>query len=1134
MFPARYSLVGLSVFALAAVALAQSDRGTITGRVFDPSAAAIANAAVTAVNQATGIKYIARTNETGNYVIPQLPFGAYEVSIEASGFRRTVNKDIALNVAQTLTLNVTLEVGQVEQTVEVSASGAVLSTSTSDLGTVISNDRVIDLPLAVSGNMRNPEAFIFLTPGVSGTVANTNINGSQSRAKEVLLDGIGSTSPESGGILFTYPSVEVIGEFKLLSANFNAEYGRTGGGFQVFTTRSGTNQFHGAVFDYLRNNVFDARGFFAPSTPVNRQNEFGVNLGGPIVLPKVYDGRNKSFFFVNYTGFRFRAGAINELTTMPTADMARGDFSRVVDRNGRQLVIYDPDTTQPDGTGFARTPFPGNAIPQNRFSRVSRNIVPLLPAPSNLNQTNNFLTIGAQTFDRDQLNIKIDHHFSDRNRVSGFAYIGWQNTIAPERLPIPFTSALDEERPSRWVRLSHDFIFSPSTLNNFIAGFTREPQRWRKLSADQDWPNKIGLTGINAGPGNVFPRVTFTDGLATWADDSKNVGAQVNNAWQLNDSLSHVRGNHSYKMGVEARWQQTNGADPFNQQGAFGFNSTATAFPTAAGRASSGHSFASFLLGRVDNGSANFLYVVPGNRYRYLSLFVQDDWKISRKLTLNYGVRYEIFFPRIERFDNFSSFDPEVRNPGAGNLKGGVSFLGNGPGRDSSRRSFADTYYRNWGPRFGFAYSLTSKTVLRGGYGIYYAPGNATAGLRQSQRFAIGFNAAPSYTTADVGITPAFQWDNGFPTDWPKPPFIDPTVGNRSNIDMIGRGDGRSPYFQNWSFNVQQEFRGNTLLEAAYVGVKGTRMGTGLIRFNEVDPAYLSLGPLLTQPITSPAAAAARIFPPYPGFSGSVAQALRPYPHFLNIDNRSNPSGSSTYHALQAKLERRMTSGLTYLAAYTFSKSISDGDVQAGGGPTGQTYYNRRLEKGVSTIDVPHILNLSFLYELPFGAGKPLLASTGLLNKLAGGWTFTGIMQYSSGTPVVLQANNTLPLFNGLLRPDAAAGPRHTEISDFDPAKDAWINPAAFTVPAPLRFGTSARSYTDLRIPPSLNESFGVIKRIDIGERLDLVFRAEFFNVFNRVVFSGPQANVNTQNFGRISGQRNTPRQGQLALRLEF
>jgi hypothetical protein len=394
---------------------AQSDRGTITGRVVDTTEAVIANAMVTVINQDTGIRSVTQTGATGNYVVPQLAVGRYEIQIEAPGFRKYVRRDTELSVAQTLTLNVTLEVGQVDQMVEVTAAAPLLESSTSDLGTVVTSERVVDLPLAVSGNMRHPGAFVFLAPGVTGDTSNTQINGSTNRSKEILVDGIGSTSPESGGLLFTYPPVEAISEFKLLSSGFSAEYGRTGAGFEIYTTKSGTNQLHGSLWEYLRNDALDARGFIARTRPVNRQNEFGAALGGPVRLPG-YDGRNKTFFHFVYGGFRFRAGALNELATMPTLAMARGDFSGVT-RGGQPLTIYDPATTRPDGQGgFTRDPFPGNIIPRERFSTVSANMLQFVPAPSNANQLNNFQVVGSQRIDRDVYTGKLDHQFSDRNR----------------------------------------------------------------------------------------------------------------------------------------------------------------------------------------------------------------------------------------------------------------------------------------------------------------------------------------------------------------------------------------------------------------------------------------------------------------------------------------------------------------------------------------------------------------------------------------------------------------------------------------------------------------------------------------------------------------------------------------------
>ncbi len=1121
------------LFLAATAAVAQSDRSTLTGLVTDQTGAVIPSAAVEAVNQATGLKYATTSTGFGAYALRQLPQGIYSVSAVAEGFNPDTQR-VQIHVAETVTLDLVPWVFRGDGVaIDVTAVTPVIDTTTSDNSTAITEKLVTDLPLSVSGNMRNPESFIFLTPGVTGTASNTQIDGSQSRAKEVIFDGVGATSPESGGTLFTYPSVEAVSEFRLVNSDFSAEYGRTGGGFEVFSSKSGTNAFHGAVFDYLRNNVFDARGFFATAAPVNRQNEFGAAMGGPVAIPHLYDGRKRTFFYFVYSGFRYQQSSSNSLASIPPDAFRDGNFSSLVGSGGKPILIYDPTTTTLTASGaYTRTPYPGNQIPQSDYSSVSSKILPLLPQPTNGGNLNNFLALGANSFSRDQVDLKIDHSFTDANRLSGFLYVGRQAQINPDTLPDPFTNGLNTDYNSRWARLSDDWSPSSRLLNHAAFGFTREAQLWNSLAANQNWPTQIGLTGVQTGAGNAFPYVTFNDGYTTWGstNGTKTVGEQMNNVFQLDDTAGWMRGRHSLKFGADARWLQTNGADYFGSQGNFAFNTLETGLP---GSSSTGSAFASFLLGDVHQGQLNQLTLVPGIRYRYLAGFAQDDWKISRTLTLNLGLRYEIYFPRTEAHDNLASFDPTLPNPGAGNLPGAIEFLGTGAGR-SGLTSFANTDYKNLGPRVGFAWAASPETTVHGGYGIYYGPGNADAGLRQSQSFGFGFNASPVFASPNNGVTPAFNWDSGFPQNYVRPPDISPTVVNGSAVTMIGAGDGRPPYFQNWSVGVQHELIANLLVEADYVGVKGTRLGTALIQPNELNPSYLSLGNLLTAPVTSAAAQAAGIPLPYPGFTGSVAQALRPFPQYLTITNLSNPNGDSTYHALQMKMERRISHGLTGVVAYAWSKTLTDADVAAGGGPAGQTYYNRGLEKAVSDTDVPQAVSISFLYDLPFGPGKRFFQH-GALGKVMAGWTLTNIDQYWAGTPIVLTANNTLPLFNSTLRPNVVSGvPLEMSYSNFNPAVDRYINPAAFAVPASFTFGSAARSYDSLRAPWNLNESVGAVKRMEITERVTLIFRAEFFNVFNRVVYGAPGSNVSLASFGVVSSQSNAPRQGQMALRLEF
>ena len=1100
-------------------AWAQTTLGTLTGRVTDPSDAAVAAATVTAVNTGTRLEFRTATTASGNYALQQLPVGLYELTVESPGFRKSIRKAIELNVAQTLSVDVRLEVGQVDQSVEVTGELPSLQTATSDLGTTVSRAKLMDLPLFVGGNVRNLEQFIFLAPGVTGDTNNTQISGSPSRAKEVLLDGVASTGIESGGIIAgnARPSVETIGEFKMVRANFNAEYGRTGGGVQLFTTRSGTNELHGAVFNYLRNDKLDARGFFQRTRQVNRQNEFGATLGGPVYIPKIYDGRNKTFFYFVYGGYRFRQGSPNTLQSLIPLDFRQGDFSRAA-------AVYDPSTNRSTPAGIVRDQFPGNRIPSSRFSTVSRNILPLLPTPDNNSIFNNFLSTGRGQTDSNQYNLKLDHAFSDRNRISGYYYNDLNEIRDPELVPGPTTPNRSTASRNNWLRVSHDLVIKPTMLNHITLGYTRTAVRIAAYSLDQDWPTKLGLTGVNRGPDNTFPCIEFiASGFSRLGDQNCNSRVfQTNNAFQLGESFSWVRGSHNLKFGLDFRFMETNGIDPWRTMGWFQFNALETALP---GTANSGNAIASFLLGGVNRGQLQVFSYFPRNRYQYFAGYAQDDWKVSRKLTLNYGLRYDVFIPRYENRDNLSTFDLNLPNPAAGNRPGAMVFLGDGPGRSGLQR-LADTDFKAFGPRLGLAYALTPKTVLRSGYGIYYAQGNANAGLRDSLQSSVGFVAQPVFQSLDAGVTPGFNWDAGFPQNFAQPPFISPAAGNGSDVRMMLRSDGRAPYFQNWSFTIERELMQRVNLEVTYLGTKGTRLGNGLVHWNELNPSNLALGSLLTRNINSAEAAAAGIRAPYAGFTGSVAQAVRPDPHMQAVWNRSNPAGSSTYHALQTQLQVRSYRGLDVQMAYTWAKTISDSDILAGGGPAGQTTYNRGLEKAIATTDVPHVFALSYSYQIPSfkNASRHVL----------GGWTFTGIHQYSVGTPITLTANNTLPLFTSALRPNALSENRRVEVDNFDPARDLWINRAAFSAPAALTFGSSARAFTNLRNPNFLNENFGLIKRIKLMDKLQLQFRAELFNAFNRTVFAAPQANVSNAQFGRIAGQANTPRQGQVAIRVEF
>ena len=691
-------------------ALAQTTLGSITGRVTDGTGAAIAQANITATNTATAVPYKTVSSAAGTYLLSQLPVALYDISIESTGFKRYTHNAVRLNVAQTVTLDAALELGAVDQTVNISGDVSTLQTSTSDLGTTIDRPKLLELPFYVAGKQRDLEQFTLLAPGVTGDTSNTQISGSPSRGKEVLVDGIASTGIESGGIIpgETRPSVETIGEFKLLRANFNAEYGRTGGGIELFSTRSGTNGLHGAAFDILRNDALDARGFFLPTAAVNKQNEYGFSLGGPAYIPKAYDGRNKTFFFFVYGGYRFRQSAPNTLASLPPVDFRNGDFSRA------NAIIYDPATTVFTATGVTRQPFPGNIIPTNRFSKVSQNVLALLPAPTNTALFSNYISTGRGYVDEDQYNIKLDHSFSDSNRVSVYYYRDHQTQVDPtgagaDKVSIagPATESSLTANHNHWARVSHDLVISPTVINHIQLGFTRFWRTIDSASVNQDYPQKLGLTGINTGANNYFPCIDLTSGGYTRLGQPNCNGRalQTNNAFQAGESLSMVRGAHNLKFGGDFRFFETNGIDNFDSAGVFAFNALETGLP---GTPRTGNAIASFLLGAVDTGTYKISAYYPRNRYKYVAAYAQDDWKIGRKLTLNYGLRYDLYFPRTEKLNNLSTFDPTIPNPGAGNRLGALGFLGTGPGRDG-RNSFANTYYKAFAPVSGSLINLIQR-----------------------------------------------------------------------------------------------------------------------------------------------------------------------------------------------------------------------------------------------------------------------------------------------------------------------------------------------------------------------------------------------------------------------------------------
>jgi hypothetical protein len=606
--------------------------------------------------------------------------------------------------------------------------------------------------------------------------------------------------------------------------------------------------------------------------------------------------------------------------------------------------------------------------------------------------------------------------------------------------------------------------------------------------------------------------------------------------------LEWIRGKHNVKFGTNIRWSGDN-FGVASIPGIFYYYSLQTAQPSVPG---TGNAFASFLLGDPYLGlQIIFAWRNSHDRWKYVAGYTQDDYKVTRKLTLNLGLRYEIPYPHTEIDNKLSTLDPTLPNPGAGNFPGALIYAGYGPDRCNCR-GLTNVDYREFGPRLGFAYQVNPKTVFRGGYAIFYTTGGNIGGNAQTG-FPIGWTSIPIVITPN-GFTPAYQWDNPFPVPagFVPPPYLVPQSQVGGTVNYTFKQDGGAPYYQNWNVNLQREISPNLIVSAAYVGSKGTRLQTALQNVNQVNSKYLSLGNLLGKDIKSPQAQAAIAAgtippPPYQGFSGTVAQSLRPFPQYQTVNVTNDETGNSTYHSFQLSVQKRFSQGLQFGVAYTASKSLDSlGANGLLGGATARDQYNRRIEKALSPNDIPQRLVLSYAYSLPFGHEKRFLNRGGAIGKLVGGWEVSGIQSYQSGSPIAIVVNNTLNIFNGANYPDRVPGvsPRsNISLSNFNVfGGDSYINPAAFSNPAPQTFGNAPRTWGNLRTPASYNEDFALSKKTYIGERFNIEFRAEAFNLLNRVVLAVPT----TQNFsslstlGQIGSQANTRREMQLALKLRF
>ncbi|MBO0857808.1 MAG: TonB-dependent receptor [Chloracidobacterium sp.] len=1187
----KSSVLVFAIFILVSTAYGQSDRGTITGAVTDQSGAVIPNVPVVAVNVATGVSFNTQTTETGNFSISSVPVGSYNLRVEKSGFRTFQQTGVTVQVAQTVRINVILEIGSATDTVEVREDASLLRTESVEQSTVLNGDKINQLPLNFANNgVRNPLTFLQLAPGASvGGWNDIRVNGSPAGTFRVIFEGQDSTSALNPRLFNeSQPTIDAVEEFALQSTNFSAEFGQVGGGLVNFTARSGTNDFHGTVFDYINNEALNAAPTFAPidadgnkSKTKIRQHDFGGTFGGPVLIPHLYDGRKKkTFFFFSNEVYYQKEDHFDGFGNLPNEAYRNGDFSNLLtgrvlgtDPLGRDIMegtIYDPATERVVNGKIVRDPFPGNKIPVSRFDPVAVKVQNLLPAPDPryAGLLNGNFEVRYKYRRIEQIySWKVDHDLSENAKLS--VYVGMQRTRkdnGQDGLPDPVSKRRDQPITSKTIRINYDHTLRQTLINHFGVGYQRYYNPDTSPISNYDSVAELGIPGAVI---TYFPRFT---GLAAVGDlGPTNIGLYTMDKPTILDNLTWTRANHTLKFGGEFRIDTFNNYSGGGATGNYNFSSAQTGLPSTQGQnlqgGGVGYAYASFLLGMVNNASISNPTSL-GYRRSSWAAFAQDSWKVTPKLTLELGLRYDYQNALHELHDRISMFSPSVSNPAAGGLPGGTLFAGDGPGHCNC--DITKSYPYGFGPRFGLAYRFDQKTVLRMGYGVTYAALSGFNYIGAGQALGFGFNSLSFGTTA-FGES-ALQLKDGLVYNLADlyrenlDPGIRPSPGQfNSPPAMIDPNGGRPPRLNNWVINLQREVSQNLLVEIAYVGNRGAWYeADGLVDINAVTQERLkSFGfdvnsaadrALLTSRLDSPAAQAdPRVKIPYAGYplSATVAQSLRPYPQFGGIGLSQAPLGNTWYDSLQVKATKRFSKGLDFILAYTFSKNLSTVTEQGGSTVPVADVFNRRATKAISPSDQPHVFVASFRYEVPaFGLSKRNWFTRGALL----GWNVSGILRYASGVPILApsaQNNVGSLLFRGTFANRVPGQPlflKDLNCGCIDPSKDFVLNPAAWVDPAPGQLGVSAPYYSDYRTSRIYDESMSFGKMTRFRERMSLEFRVEFFNIFNRVLLANPNSGnaLATQvrlpdgtaqsGFGRIDN-RNTasaPRSGQVALRFRF
>lgn len=1149
MHPRRFcgTLVLLSFSLLSQIPLrAQSARATLSGTVYDKSGAVIPLATVEITNRDRNTHDVRTANEVGRYFFSDLNPGTYGLEVTAPGFKVSRTEQLVLDVGEQLEVNPKLEVGPNSESVTVSASAVGLETTNATISGVVTPKEVSDLPL----NSRDFYSLLQLIPNVRAGVPGVTsaevpaINGSRSWGVEAAVDGAPATAmganPAPGAASPAYiTGLDNVAEFRVLTNNLPAEYGNTYGGYISLVTKSGTNVFHGSLFEYLRNSITDSNLFFSnrAGLPIGsfKRHQFGATLGGPVI-------KNKTFFFVYYDGLR-SSSAVNNIDSVPTALQKQGDFSQTFSKTAagqpQLITIFDPQTTTTNaaGTASVRTPFPNNVIPQTRFDAVARNLIAMLPVANSIGDSithaNDLVTSGANTSNQDKYDVRMDHRFNDAH--SFFARGSYTNSASTIAAPL---GALDNDvarvQPVWNGAFDYTWVESSTTVINLHFAYNQV-----KAVNDPSGPQVPDYTSLGfnsefasaiAPLYHYMPQVTIS-GQTTWGPANSSIVMATSQ--QFTGSVSKVLSNHALKFGFDIRNLRAQ-ITPFMAP-QFSFSAAYTQGPNPVlASATAGYGFASLLLG-AGSGSLTSNPPVDVGAPSYAGYF-QDDWKVTRRLTLNLGIRYDLFEPRTESHNRLNYFNATAQNPLSAatglNLIGDLQFVG----QNGAASTQVPVDYNNFSPRLGVAYSLNDKTVLRTGYAIMYPSQNY--GINVSNAGFQGFDALSQWVSDANGLKNGSPLSSAFQTG-----LQNPTNGSLGGLTNIGQAisttspqySAVSTYTEEWNFSIQRTLLRNTVLEVSYLGNRGIHLQIYPgYQLDTLSPADIALGSQLTKLVPNPfygLITSGNLS----GTTTSVGQLLRPYPQYTGVNILFDPGATSGYNALGIHLQSRLSGGYIITGAYTKGKEIDNSSEQWGTNDAIQNFYNLNAERALSSQDISQTFVSGIIAPLPVGKGKALLSGAhGVTQTLLGGWQMNAIVTLQTGIPLGLTCqSNTTGSSGGGCRPNSTgesaelSGPVTQRLNEY-------FNTSVFTQPPNYTFGNVSRALPDVRAPSFKNIDFSIYKNFQIRERARLQFRAEAFNLTNTPIFGAPNAVFGGPSFGIISTQANSPRQMQVALRLDF